>query len=71
MNCFSKRYLLNTNTNEVHDTLNARSECHLFLIDDSHKLFFDDLGNALSYPYNDGLKHNDGCAHCLPKYHTE
>jgi len=36
-----------------------------------HRRFFDNLYDALTYPYDDNQKHNDGCAHCLPAYHTK
>lgn len=67
---YPKRYLLNMNTGEVHDTENYHVECYLSLISEEHKRWFDNLSDALAYPYNDGVKHNDGCAHCLPNYHT-
>lgn len=67
---FPKRYLLNTNTGEVHDTDNYQTECFIFTMKEEHKRWFDLLSDALSYPYGDGRQHNDGCAHCLPKYHT-
>lgn len=67
---YLKRYLLNVNTGEVHDTDNVQTDCYLSLISEEHRRWFDSLDEALSYPYNDGIKHNDGCAHCLPQYHT-
>lgn len=69
MHC-PKKYLLNINTGEVHDTDNYQVECFLSLISEEHKRWFDTLSEALAYPYDDGKKHNDGCAHCLPNYHT-
>lgn len=71
MSFFPKRYLLNTNTNEVHDTENYHTECFLYSMKDEHKKFFDLLSEALEYPYSDGKKHNDGCAHCLSEWHTK
>ncbi|CAM2079818.1 MAG: hypothetical protein NSGCLCUN01_04046 [uncultured Clostridium sp.] len=71
MSNFPKRYLLNTNTWEVHDTYNYHTECMIYSMREEHKRFFDTLTEALAYPYYDGSKHNDGCAHCLPQYHTK
>lgn len=71
MSMFPKRYLLNINTNEVHDTENYKTECMIYSMDKEHQRFFDNLYDALSYPYDDNKKHNDGCAHCLPEYHTK
>lgn len=67
---YSKRYLLNINTGEVHDTKNIKDECSIPSIKEEHKKWFDYLSEALSYPHNDNQIHNDGCAHCLPQYHT-
>lgn len=67
---FPKRYLLNINTGEVHDTDNYQTECFIFSIKEEHKRWFDFLSDALSYPYSDSRQHNDGCAHCLPQCHT-
>ena len=71
MSIFPKRYLLNISTGEVHDTENYKPDCMTFSMDEKNKRFFDNLSEALSYPYDDGKKHNDGCAHCLPEYHTK
>lgn len=70
MSNFPKRYLLNVNTWEVHDTDNYHTECMLYSMSEEHKRFFDSLSDALAYPYNDDKCHNDGCAYCLPQYHT-
>lgn len=70
MSIFPKKYLLNINTGEVHDTDNYHTDCMIYSMKDEHKQFFDTLAEALSYPENDGKKHNDGCAYCLPEYHT-
>lgn len=71
MSTFPNRYLLNIKTGEVHDTQNYKTECMIYSMDKKNQLFFDNLTDALSYPHNDGKKLNDGCAHCLPAYHTK
>lgn len=68
---YPKRYLLNMNTGEVHDTNNYHVDCLLSFIKEEHKRWFDTLSEALAYPYTDGRQHNDGCAHCLPLYHHD
>lgn len=68
---FPKRYLLNINTWEVHDTNNYQTSCMIYSMNKEHQRWFDYLSDALSYPYDDGKKHNDGCKHCLPEWHTK
>lgn len=67
---FPKRYLLNTNTREVHDTNNYDPSCYIFHMKEEHKVWFDSLSEALAFPYDDCVKRNDGCKRCLSKYHT-
>lgn len=54
-----KRYLGNTNTTEVHDTQNEKTNCQLDEILASHRRWYDSLSEArrdLSY---------DNCAWCI------
>jgi hypothetical protein len=54
-----KRYLGNTNTNEVHDTDNENNNCQLDEIETSHRQWYDTLTeakNARSY---------DNCSYCI------
>lgn len=71
MSNFPKRYLLNKNTWEVHDTDNYQTDCMIYSMKEEHREWFDSLSDALAYPYYDEKQHNDGCAHCLPQYHTK
>lgn len=64
-----QKYLLNTNTKEVHDLDNEQPECKINHILSQHIKMFDDVNSALNYP-STYTRTNDGCAHCLSQYHT-
>lgn len=64
-----KRYLLNTNTKEVHDLDNENSLCQINEIRTEHILMFDFLDSALNYP-NMSTRNNNGCYWCLKEHHT-
>ena len=55
----SKRYLGNTNTDEVHDTQNEKGDCQLDEILTEHRKWYDTLEEAKrDEPY-------DNCANCI------
>lgn len=66
---FAHRYLLNKNTCEVHDLDNEKAGCRIDEIQQHHIEWFDDLEAALKRQEEVCLIRN-GCAHCLPRYHT-
>ena len=53
-----KRYLGNSNTQEVHDLDNEKTQCNLKDIKPEHKVYFSTLQAALNAGYN-------RCGHCL------
>lgn len=55
----SKRYLGNTNSLEVHDTQNEKTNCQLDEILIEHRKWYDTLQEAK----ND--RNYDNCAHCI------
>lgn len=57
---YGKRYIGNTNTNEVHDLDNEKTGCQIDQIKDSHVVTFnpDSLTTAKSKGF-------DNCAHCI------
>lgn len=63
-----KRYLLNTNTGEVHDLDNESPYCRINEIKLDHIVMFDDVQTALRYPLL-FVKVN-GCRWCLQQFHT-
>ncbi|MFR0781386.1 MAG: hypothetical protein ACLSH8_17540 [Zhenhengia sp.] len=65
-----KRYLLNTNTKEVHDLDNESHYCYINDIKLEHVKMFDNLNDALCFPYST-IRENDGCYWCLPNHHTK
>ena len=64
-----KRYLLNTNSNELHDLDNESSLCQIDQILYEHIKMFDYLEDGLSYQREKTGKQN-GCYWCLKQYHT-
>jgi hypothetical protein len=64
-----KRYLFNTNTNELHDLKAETSSCKIAEIKADHIIMFDGIMDALIHAKLLG-KRPDGCAHCLSEYHT-
>jgi hypothetical protein len=65
----SKRYLLNANTNELHDLDNEMPECKIGLIKTEHITMFDDLQTGIStQKLLSGT--SNGCFWCLNAYHT-
>lgn len=65
-----KRYLLNTNTKEVHDLDNESSLCQINAIRTEHIMMFDSVEAALNYPYT-YTRNNNGCYWCLRAHHTD
>ncbi len=65
-----KRYLLNTNTMEVHDLDREISSCKINEISKEHIKMADSLEQLIVEAYvND--KPYDGCAYCMPEHHTK
>lgn len=57
-----KRYLHNTNTNEVHDLDNESPNCHIDEIKHEHIEMIDEL---LKFQISEAFGNVNGCAHCL------
>lgn len=66
---YGKQYLLNTNTNELHDLDNEKLFCRIDEIRVEHIKMFDTLADGLEYQRKTYGKWN-GCYWCLPQYHT-
>lgn len=61
------KYLVNSNTNEIHDMQNLTPLCNLHLIKEENKMYIEKLNiakKAIKYKF-------DGCKHCMPKYHKD
>jgi len=54
-----KRYLGNTNSLEVHDTQNEKTNCQLDEVKLEHRQWYDTLSSAKAD------RSYDNCAHCL------
>ncbi len=65
-----KRYLLNTNTNELHDLDNEKTECKIDQILTWHIKMFDYLSDGLEYQ-RQTAGYSNGCYWCLPAYHSK
>lgn len=65
-----KQFLLNTNTNELHDLNVEKPDCKINEIRKEHIIMFDALDAGLFYQRNNYPYKVNGCAHCLPQYHT-
>ena len=65
------RFVLNTNTGEIHDLRREDKSCKIDEIKPEHVIVFDTLERALerSHKYTD--KPCNGCAHCLNQYDTD
>lgn len=64
-----KRYLLNTNTGEIHDLdFEKKDECKINKISVEHVVMYSSLERALNNAHFHTDKICNGCAHCLPKY---
>lgn len=59
-----KRFLLNMNTNEIHDLLNEKTACKIDEISYDHIQMFDTLDEATVYLIFRNKPLN-GCYHCL------
>lgn len=64
-----RRYLLNRNTNELHDLDNEKLECEINKIRTDHIEMFDTLEAGLARQRALFGKQN-GCYWCLRPYHT-
>lgn len=54
---FKKRYLVNVNTKNIHDTENIQKGCHINRMKDSNAMFFDTLQEASEYPKTSKCKY--------------
>ena len=60
------RYLINSNTREIHHIQGITLSCKIFLMKEEHRMFVKTLDDVLVF-----LEHDyDGCAHCMERYHT-
>lgn len=66
---YGKRYLVNTNTVEIHDLDNEQSGCKINQIRVEHVKMFDTLDEAKDYQRRT-FGYVNGCAYCLPHLHT-
>lgn len=48
-----KRYILNTNSKRIHDLKYADGRCKIDDMNESYKISFDSLDDALNYPDKD------------------
>lgn len=46
----SKRYLLNTNSKKIHDTVYATKQCRISAMREEYKQYFSTLEEACNYP---------------------
>lgn len=64
-----KRFLLNTNTNEVHDLEKETPSCKIDEIKHEHIIMFDtELAAYVYQQLNTGI--SNGCKNCKPDTHT-
>lgn len=62
-----KRYLLNTNTGEVHDLLNEAQSCQIETINHEHIFMADSYEEVLIHCAIAGqISHPNGCYYCSP-----
>lgn len=65
-----KQYLLNKNTNELHDLDNEHQFCEINKINAEHILMFEKLDDGLAYQKRIFGKSN-GCYWCLRPHHND
>lgn len=53
---YKKRYLVNINSKNVHNTENSQKGCQIGRMKESNALFYDTLQEELEYPNKDNLK---------------
>ena len=63
---YKKRYLRNTNTNEIHDTWNIRDACQLDKIPDDRVEWYDNREQALR-----STRDANPCHWCMPEDEKE
>lgn len=56
------RYLANSNTKEIHDTINAVDSCNIEKIDKEHRINLDSLSQVMELMHEAGY---NGCSKCL------
>lgn len=60
-----KRFLLNTNTGEIHDLDNETDSCHIDEINLNHIRMDDSYMNCLIHAKILGCPNSNGCFYCL------
>lgn len=61
---YEKRYLVNINSKNIHDTENIQKGCQIGRMKESNALFCDTLQEALEYPNKDNPK-TGKCKFCF------
>lgn len=61
-----KRYVLNTNTGEIHDLDNETDSCHIDCIKPEHIYATDIYDDALIYAVFNDVYSPNGCHYCIP-----
>lgn len=62
------KFLLNTNTGEIHDLSKEKEGCKIQSMSPEHAQFFENLDRAFQYGHLYTDKVCNGCAHCLSEY---
>ena len=62
------RYLGNNNTKEIHELEKQTTNCQIDEILGEHKVWFNTLEEVKAAIRNEGY---NGCAYCMPQYHTD
>ena len=61
-------YLANSNTKEIHDLNKTKENCQINEIKDEHKIELESIEEVKRYIQESNY---NGCAWCLPQYHTD
>lgn len=67
---YKGRYLVNTNTKRIHDTLNRTKRCKLDCMQQVNAVFFDTLEEAENYP-NEISPQTVKCKFCFGRKERE
>ena len=60
-----KKYLLNTNSKRIHLADSKDGRCRISLMREEHKVFFDTLCDAQTYPTSEHPLAKGCCAFCV------
>lgn len=61
------RYILNTNTGEIHDLYNESTNCHIDSIKPEHIYTTDNYDDAIVHAVMvEKIPNPNGCFHCIP-----